>query len=154
MITAKNKPVVVLLEDSEVRATWLAKLGQTLGFAVWWTRNVQDFHQFVHDGLTSDRLFLVIMDHDLGHKDGKDGFGEDGSDAAQDMDDIGNTPIILWSHNRPAVLRMMGLLRDNKTEGPVRQITFTETNQKSLSGVVHATLLQFRHRNSDKQRWN
>lgn len=134
-----DKPVIVLLDDGLFRATTLARWARDLGIAVWWSRNVADFKTFVEDAVHDKRLLMVIMENDLGHKDGKDDSGQDGTDAVEEMTYVGEAPIFIWTHNLPSRSRMLGLA-GYKTDGKVYGISYAQNIYETLYQIVSKEL--------------
>lgn len=149
---ASDLPVIVLLEDADPRAEWLAKQGKLMNYSVWWSKNVKDFLEFVDDAKRADRLFMIVMDHDLGHADDQgllhhDAQGLDGSDAAEMLSEDLDVPVLVWSHNQYGAARMHAYLKD-KTNAEIRLVSYLERNHLLLSSFIFSCLREYKAQTS------
>ena len=87
------KPIILVLEDMEIRVVWLRTIfGDHVEIV--WTTNVADFIT-TQARVAPDRVCLIIMDHDL-HLPGH-AVVPSGLVAARTMTLV--APVIVWSQN-------------------------------------------------------
>ena len=134
-----TKPVVLVLEDQEVRVDWLRDTFPDF-MEIIWSKTVSDFLQSCkdHAGVTA----VAILDHDLGFDESvlqsEDVNGQTGTDAARLMLPV--PYVVIWSMNPGGSRLMRDILRDKKQR--VRYAPFA--SQDMLAGEIFVAVSNFK----------
>lgn len=147
-----DKPIIVVLEDMDVRVNWLKRnFGDTC--EILWCESVESFFHELRT-IDRERIKLIILDHDLGTgsmisevEDRKlvipdpsketfpyDTNGENGMHAAQGLGPWREIPTVVWSINSARAPSMKKELEDRGT--PCAWIPFCMSNFRTLQEVI------------------
>lgn len=127
-----SKPVILVLEDAEVRVEWLRDKFEsvaTIVHATTVTAMLDELERW------KGSLALVILDHDLGTLQPNGADNMCGSDAARLLDVRRDIPILIWSWNPVGASQMMLSLTDHGYTS-VSRLPFEARNFPSMAQYI------------------